>query len=504
VALDDIKASSIGVTDSGEPTWVMPEETIVEVKPEFHEQPLKPELVKPSTPQVNHVVIPTNAQPSLPVAQPPVANSTVFTSPPTSALSNNSDNSVAQVSSEQNNSLMPVPKKSIWGKLIALIVLVIVLLVLVFVGAIYADDQGLYASGISAKMSKLPLSSLWGGLSSVPSSASSQLSTAQQSVLSVHYIGNINGWGSVANVSNDIASSDPFIASGSYNFSADSKNFLFNYQSVFGDNHVVTEYRGVDGIIYEGHATAGSENSLDWGTSSQTSLLNAVKVKDLLVSMVSRSVYVGREKLNTGDAYHYKADITSSDLSLLLEYPSLSDWNDASGIVDIWISRKSHIVQKFMLSLTQSGNNAKKISIEANANSSIEKIEVPSVLADTGTETKTSDELRKSDIIKIQQALAKYYSDRSSYPISPVIENLSTATSALSKSLVPLYLDIMPADPFSTHYYGYKSDGKDYELTAVLDDITDPEGMQIGAVFLYKVTASAAPTPSSSTSSLAN
>jgi hypothetical protein len=146
----------------------------------------------------------------------------------------------------------------------------------------------------------------------------------------------------------------------------------------------------------------------------------------------------------------------------------------------------------------------KKISIEANANSSIEKIEVPSVLADTGTETKTSDELRKSDIIKIQQALAKYYSDRSSYPISPVIENLSTATSALSKSLVPLYLDIMPADPFSTHYYGYKSDGKDYELTAVLDDITDPEGMQIGAVFLYKVTASAAPTPSSSTSSLAN
>ena len=503
MALDDIKASVVSAPDNGDASWVMPNEDSAEVKPVSPDSVLKPEVAAPVLPVAENKAIPVAPAPAPSLVQAPVSSTPVLnTTTPVSSM--NTDSAVAQVSSEQNNSLMPEQKKSVWGKLIAMLVLVIVLLVLAFVGAVYADDQGLYASGISAKVSSLPLSSLWGGLSSVPSSASSQLNVAQQNTQNIHYTGNISGWGNTSSLSTDVALTDPFITSGSYNFSADSKNFLFNYQSSFGDNHITTEYRNVDGILYEGHATVKGESDLDWGTSNMTSLINASSVKDLLVSLVAKSTFVNHEKLSAGDTYHYQAVVSSSDLTLLSAYPSLSSWSDANGSVDIWISRKSHIVQKFMLSLTQSGSDAKKISIEANTNASIETIAVPDVLSETSTTTKTSDELRKADILKIQQALTKYYADRASYPISPVIENLSSSTSMLSKALVPLYLDSMPTDPFSTHYYGYKSDGKDYELTAVLDDTTDAEGMQVGAVFLFKVTAPALPTPSSSASSAAN
>lgn len=115
--------------------------------------------------------------------------------------------------------------------------------------------------------------------------------------------------------------------------------------------------------------------------------------------------------------------------------------------------------------------------------------------------TNKNDEKRKADVANLKTQLQKYYRDKQSYPIAPTMEKTSDANSALKTALVPNYLADLPLDPLSPNsFYGYKStDGKSYELTAALEDITDPSCIQTGNVCIYKVTDISTETPSSNT-----
>jgi hypothetical protein len=129
---------------------------------------------------------------------------------------------------------------------------------------------------------------------------------------------------------------------------------------------------------------------------------------------------------------------------------------------------------------------------------------------DTNTNTNTptpkvnaNDAKRKSDLAKIKAALLKYYNEKQAYPAAEAIQKTTDPSNILTTTLIPNYLTAMPADPVASKYYGYKSDGKSFELSAVLEDKTDPAGIMVGTIFLYRVTdtstESTASNPSSST-----
>lgn len=101
------------------------------------------------------------------------------------------------------------------------------------------------------------------------------------------------------------------------------------------------------------------------------------------------------------------------------------------------------------------------------------------------------DDKRKIDLAILQNALEKYYKDFSKYPVSEIVTKTYDKDNVLKKNLVDNgYLDNLPLDPTNpTYYYGYKTDseGKSYELTAVLENPDDNQGQDIGKFLIYKV-----------------
>jgi len=93
----------------------------------------------------------------------------------------------------------------------------------------------------------------------------------------------------------------------------------------------------------------------------------------------------------------------------------------------------------------------------------------------------------KDDLNTIKSALTDYYTDEIKYPESTTIIKTSDLESSLYQALVPKYLEGLPDDP-SEYYYGYQSDGKNFELTCVLEDQSDPDGTIINGNNIYKIT----------------
>lgn len=101
----------------------------------------------------------------------------------------------------------------------------------------------------------------------------------------------------------------------------------------------------------------------------------------------------------------------------------------------------------------------------------------------------SNDEIRKADLVDIQQALLNYYAGTGQYPVAASLVYLNATGNVVEKALVPAYLNALPADPSTpTKNYAYKSDGKTFTLTAVLDNTSDSDGVKEGDLTLYKVT----------------
>jgi len=126
----------------------------------------------------------------------------------------------------------------------------------------------------------------------------------------------------------------------------------------------------------------------------------------------------------------------------------------------------------------------------------------PSETTTTETKTLSNDDQRKADLASIKSALQKYYQANNSYPSASIVQKTLDPNCVLNSALVPTYLSKLPVDPLTpTYYYGYMSDGKTFQLTAILEDKTDAAGIQVGNNFIYKVTDSSVETTSSSTES---
>jgi len=100
----------------------------------------------------------------------------------------------------------------------------------------------------------------------------------------------------------------------------------------------------------------------------------------------------------------------------------------------------------------------------------------------------SNDQVRKSDLVVIQGKLLDFYAGEGSFPVSAAIVNLSSANNVVATSLVPNFISKLPADPDPSKYYGYKSDGKTFTLTAVLDDLADEDAVIQNGLAIYEVT----------------
>ncbi|MCL5407508.1 MAG: type II secretion system protein GspG [Patescibacteria group bacterium] len=115
----------------------------------------------------------------------------------------------------------------------------------------------------------------------------------------------------------------------------------------------------------------------------------------------------------------------------------------------------------------------------------------PTASSSSETTVNINDQTRKKDLANLKDALKKYYAVKAEYPVSTDQIKTSDQTSILAQALAPTYLQSLPNDPSAPKfYYGYKSDGQNFELTAVLEDKSDSTGTLTGSYNIYKVTNS--------------
>jgi len=159
-------------------------------------------------------------------------------------------------------------------------------------------------------------------------------------------------------------------------------------------------------------------------------------------------------------------------------------------------------IYKFVFAYAESEFSLKEISsldaIEKNSFFSRQVFSEDFEIKDDGTldlaVKKTRDAQRKSILSSFYADLVLYFDEHNdTYPISGAnMEKLNDRNSTIYKALVPKYtIDSLmkdPKDPDS--YFGYKSlDGKDFELTAVLENSEDKACLKMKNPCIYKFTS---------------
>jgi len=160
-----------------------------------------------------------------------------------------------------------------------------------------------------------------------------------------------------------------------------------------------------------------------------------------------------------------------------------------------WVGKKDNLVyqlkhsfpwqiasENFQVAMTgKFSKPAQELTITAPNNDEINQGSVSDLFKGKTVATNKPDTQRKTDLKLIKTALNNYQSDYSVYPQSTALIKTSDTNSVLAKALVPKYIEKLPVDPQTPkYYYGYKSDGTTFELSAVLENKDDPEGQKIG------------------------
>jgi hypothetical protein len=221
---------------------------------------------------------------------------------------------------------------------------------------------------------------------------------------------------------------------------------------------------------------------------------------------------LGSGKINQIPVYRYQVNIK---IGSIFENIGITDEmvNSITGEIDI--GKKDQLVHYVELTIIPSINSSvSRIDLKSALNDygQIETLSVPSSVAeaeiagvDTSDVAETDDDStppsttkysaellardtqRKADLRSIQSALAEYYSKFGYYPsTSDKLIETRTRNNILTKALIPDFLSALPVDPWTDkYYYGYKSNGTAYELSAVLGNNEDAEGTKIGEINLF-------------------
>lgn len=258
----------------------------------------------------------------------------------------------------------------------------------------------------------------------------------------------------------------------------------------------------------------GSKNNKWYGIDLKD-LTAKTDMKEQIISKITGSgdVIKSGEKVGIEDIagvktnkYHLELDTARLGQLLVSSSSYNSDLAGYTSTLDVWVGKKDHLIHKFVLVSEGTFDGVKtQIKFEMNLSkfnvaldisapdaSQVDEDGIMGIQKDiiglsegTAEETgddslvtarmKARDAQRKSDLRSLKAALEVYASDYLAYPIDKERVKLSDAGNVLETSLVDIsepYITKLPIDPSpDKYYYGYKCvDGKNYELTAVLEN----------------------------------
>ncbi len=245
-----------------------------------------------------------------------------------------------------------------------------------------------------------------------------------------------------------------------------------------------------------------SESGEEWQDMDYASGGNAVApVFDTSIASNKYLKYIKEVKLadKNGAASHYKITIDGEKIAASEEFEQLkkiyrSDIGEVEAVEDIWVDNKNKLINKntaeISMSVKEGGEKVKiknSVSLEFSdfgktlAIKTPAKIKPSSGLAVAEFGLSGNDERRAIDLVIVNNALADYYKDNNKYPSTGSAMQRMNGENILSKELAAKYLPSLPFDPDDPKsFYGYKSDGNYYELTAALEDqnssVCRPEG----------------------------
>ncbi len=373
---------------------------------------------------------------------------------------------------------------------------VLVLVVLGIIGAVYADDNGQWDNGLSAKLGFLPVSSWWNGLSAVPSAASGQVLAAITQQPGLEYTGTMTvSQATGESTGSAVAQSNVFfnllaVPSTNFDFTYVRNNYSAKFS--FSDTGVITagEYRVVGGQAYfsGNFGSTNGSTSTSWLKLGNAPSFSIGSIFNILADDIKQASFVGNEKINNTDVYHFNTTISGNLIPIFAQSnPNglLGSWAKGHGPLDIWVSRITHLPYEFKLSLNNpSTGQILVVSAVLSPQMASRSITAPSG-SNVISATVTPDQQRKNDLKTIASALQKYYASNGVFPKSLSTDKLNNPDSILVQALVPNYLTTMPSDPNSKYYYAYTSNGSTYSLSAVLDNANDPDGVKSGSLTLY-------------------
>lgn len=263
-----------------------------------------------------------------------------------------------------------------------------------------------------------------------------------------------------------------FVKSTGVDFSGSSKGWVYEdlglskevYSSIFSSPNLsgfsVTGSRLGSGRV-NGYAVYRYKVNIKIG-----SLLSEIGVEDSAVNSITGEVDIGKKDhlirgVNISIIPSASSSITRFDInSLITGYGAASDISTPLDAVAI--------------NATSTNSSAKTTpTIQQNSKYSAELL--------------ARDAQRKTDLNAISSALTQYYTATGGYPsTNDEIIQTRAAGNVLSTTLVPTYLNSLPVDPMTDkYYYGYKSNGSSYELSAVLGNMEDPDGTLLAGKNLY-------------------
>jgi len=105
---------------------------------------------------------------------------------------------------------------------------------------------------------------------------------------------------------------------------------------------------------------------------------------------------------------------------------------------------------------------------------------------ETLSEIEKRDEQRVSDLDSISLMLWHCKEQRGNYPISNLVINLNKNDNIISEIKSVNAGEEIPKDPSEKYFYGYKSDGETYELSAVLENRSDARCETEGNFCFYR------------------
>jgi len=266
---------------------------------------------------------------------------------------------------------------------------------------------------------------------------------------------------------------------------------------------------------------AGNAESSKWLEFNINNIQSENPFKDLASIKLDQGFsIIGRRSGNekVGSIRCFKYSIDNLEIGDSLDFLGIKKDSVQKIEGNIWIGVADHYLHKIDLKIIPSISSSisqmsitlemydygieNSIQIPALADKIIANITADSTATASAASTATAtpsvaaavtmgeqDQTRKSDLQNIKTALEKYKTANSKFPVANAMIHLDAKDNVVQKALVAEYITGIPADPKAADgwYYGYKSDGKTFTLSARLENTADKEVTKVGDIYLHWV-----------------